>query len=106
MKKLIRKLVKFSAVSISAAVLALMLGLGMPPGASAGEEDARNLVKAMSDYMAAQKAISFAYDANLEVVTKEQPETRFVEFGYGDAQSARQNPRHASRRFCRYRDSF
>ena len=35
------------------------------------EQNAKRLVKAMSDYMAAQKAISFDYDTVLEVVTKE-----------------------------------
>jgi hypothetical protein len=38
-------------------------------GAQAGDTEARNLLKAMSDYLAAQKNISFAYDANFEVVT-------------------------------------
>jgi len=33
--------------------------------------NAKSQLKAMSDYMAAQKAFSFDYDANLEVVTKE-----------------------------------
>ena len=33
--------------------------------------NARSQLKAMSDYMAAQKAFSFDYDASLEVVTKE-----------------------------------
>ena len=69
MKKLTRKLAKVSAVGISAAVLALILGMGTPSGARAGEADAKSLFKAMSDYMAAQKAISFSYDANLEIVT-------------------------------------
>ena len=31
--------------------------------------EAKKLLKAMSDYLAAQKAISFSYDANLQVVT-------------------------------------
>ena len=35
------------------------------------EENAKRLVKAMSDYLAAQKAIGFDYDTVLEVVTKE-----------------------------------
>jgi hypothetical protein len=35
------------------------------------ETNAKNLVKKMSDYMAAEKAISFDYDTNLEIVTKE-----------------------------------
>jgi len=69
MKKLTRKLAKVTAASISAAVLALILGMGTPSGARAAEADAKSLFKAMSDYMAAQKAISFSYDANLEIVT-------------------------------------
>jgi hypothetical protein len=39
--------------------------------ASADEADAKRLLKAMSDYMAAQQAYSFDYDATLEVVTTE-----------------------------------
>jgi hypothetical protein len=59
--------------SLSIAALALMLGLGGAlSGASADEADARNLLKAMSGYMAAQKAISFQYDTNLEIVTKDK----------------------------------
>jgi hypothetical protein len=54
-----------------AATLALVLVLAVAPGASAGEVEAKALLKAMSDYMAAQKSISFAYDTNLEVVTKQ-----------------------------------
>ncbi|WP_443216798.1 DUF2092 domain-containing protein [Rhizobium sp. Root1203] len=47
-----------------------MLVAGIPSAASAGDADAKGLLKAMSDYMGAQKNISFAYDTNLEVVTK------------------------------------
>ncbi len=53
------------------AALALMLCLGTPSGARADEADAKSLLKAMSDYMAAQDAISFGFDATLEVVTKD-----------------------------------
>jgi hypothetical protein len=81
MKKLTRKSAKVSAVGISAAALALVLGLVMPSGARADEADAKNLVKAMSVYMAAQKAISFAYDANLEVVTKDHQKLALVSSG-------------------------
>jgi hypothetical protein len=81
MKRLTWKLAKASAAGISAAVLALMLGLGMSSVVIAGEEDARNLVKAMSDYMAAQKVISFAYDANLEVVTKDHQKLALLSSG-------------------------
>ena len=47
----------------------LFVGLGAPSGARADEADAKKLLKAMSDYMAAQKAISFDFDAILEIIT-------------------------------------
>ena len=40
--------------------------------ARADEAQAKGLLKAMSDYLAAQKTISFDYDTNLELVTKQQ----------------------------------
>lgn len=58
--------------SLSIAALALLVGLVAPSGASADEADARKLLKTMSDYLAAQKAISFQYDTNLEIVTKDK----------------------------------
>jgi len=51
--------------------LAMAVSLGMSMGASADEADAKRLLKGMSDYLAAQKAISFEYDAILEVITKD-----------------------------------
>jgi hypothetical protein len=63
------KISESSLACLSAMALPLILGLSAPIGALAGEADARALVKSMSDFMASQKAISFAYDANLEVVT-------------------------------------
>src|ERR1700730_4297692 len=38
----------------------------------ADEANAKSLLKAMSDYLAAQKAISFDYDSNLELVSTQQ----------------------------------
>jgi hypothetical protein len=62
--------------------LALMLGLGgARSGASADEADARNLFKAMSDYMAAQKAIALQYDTNLEVVTQDKQKLALASSG-------------------------
>jgi hypothetical protein len=49
-----------------------MLMLGTSMTASADEADAKRLLKAMSEYLPAQQAISFAYDAILEVVTKDE----------------------------------
>jgi len=40
--------------------------------ANADEADAKRLLKAMSDYLGAQQAISFDHNAVLEVVTKEE----------------------------------
>jgi hypothetical protein len=49
-----------------------MIGLGYPVIAQADEASARSLLKNMSDYMSAQKNISFNYDTDLEVVTREK----------------------------------
>jgi len=72
MKKTARKFLKLSVANLSAAALCLIVGLGTPSGARADEADARKLLKAMSDYMAAQKAISIQYDTILEIVTQDK----------------------------------
>ena len=46
-----------------------MLAACLALPASADEADARRIVKAMSDYLAAQATLSFDYDSTLEVVT-------------------------------------
>ncbi len=71
MKKRIRTWVQVFTAGIPALVPALAIGLSTPQGARADAEDAKKLMKAMSDYMAAQKSISLEYDAILEIVTKE-----------------------------------
>ena len=54
----------------------------LPPSATrADEAEAKRLVKAMSDYLAAQKTISFAFDTNFEVVTKEQQKLSLMSSG-------------------------
>ena len=50
-------------------LLAAAGATAMTPAARADEASAKTLFKAMSDYLAAQKAIAFDYDSNLEVVT-------------------------------------
>jgi hypothetical protein len=67
-----RKLKTNSLAGIACAGLAWFLALGLPLTASANEQDARRILKSMSDYLTAQKAISFAYDADLDVVTTEK----------------------------------
>ena len=52
-----------------------VIGMTATASTSAGradQADAKRLLKAMSDYMGAQKAISFDYDVNLELVSKQQ----------------------------------
>ena len=71
MKTTARKFFKFFAANLSAAALCLVVGMGTPTAARADEADAKKLLKAMSDYMAAQKAASFQYDTELEIVTKD-----------------------------------
>ena len=75
------KSARTAKASLSMAVLALMGGLAAPSGASADEADARKLLKAMSDYLAAQKAISFQYDTNLEIVTTDKQKLALASSG-------------------------
>lgn len=49
--------------------------------AHADEADAKRLLKAMSDYLAAQKAISFDFDSNLEIVSTEQQKIALASSG-------------------------
>ena len=49
-----------------------MLGAADMAASRADEAQARSLLKAMSDYLGAQKAMSFDYDVNLELVSKQQ----------------------------------
>ncbi len=71
MEKLSRKLGEVFVAGVSAVALTLVAGMASSPSAVAGEEEAKALLKAMTDYMAAQTAISFDYDAILEVVTED-----------------------------------
>lgn len=64
-----------------AVALSLIIVLGTPVGVRADEADAKKLLKAMSDYLAAQRTISFEYDAALEVVTKDEQILALVSSG-------------------------
>src|SRR5215472_15393543 len=66
-----------------AAVLALLAAAGAA-NISAGRADEANtksLLKAMSDYLAAQKAISFDYDSSLELVSTQQQKIALASSG-------------------------
>jgi hypothetical protein len=57
-----------------AAVLTVVAAAGVAnmSAVRADEANAKSLLRAMSDYLAAQKAISFDYDSNLEIVSTQQ----------------------------------
>ena len=81
MTEVVRKRPRISGASRFAAMLALIFGLGMTSGARADEVAARNQLKAMSDYMAAQKAMSLSYDTNFEIVTEDQQKLMLASSG-------------------------
>ena len=64
-------------------------------GATAGEAEAKALLKAMTDYVAAQKVISFDYDVSLEVVTRDDQKLTLV--ASGNVELARPDKVRASR---------
>lgn len=71
MKKTGFKLLTMGRRCISVAVLPLIILLGAMAEVNAVEADAKRRIKAMSDFMAEQKSISFGYDSILEVATKD-----------------------------------
>lgn len=70
-----------SLLSMATAVLALSAIFGAPAGVKAAEADAKRLLKAMSDYVGAQKTISFDFDAALEVITKDDQKLSLASSG-------------------------
>ena len=64
-------------------------------GGTAGETGAKALLKAMTDYVAAQKAISFDYDVSLEVVTSDDQKLTLA--ASGNVELARPDKVRASR---------
>jgi len=81
MNKKCPKSVKMFVRCMSAVVLSLIVLLGTSTGVSADEADARRILKAMSDYMGAQKSLSFGFDATLEVVTKDNQKLALASSG-------------------------
>ena len=67
--------------SRAAALAMAATAAAVPLPAAAGESDAKALFKAMSDYVSAQKELSFSYDANLEIVTADMMEVSFASSG-------------------------
>ena len=64
-------------------------------GGTPGEAEAKKLLKAMTDYVAAQQAISFDYDVSLEVITKDDQKLTLA--ASGNVELARPDKLRASR---------
>ena len=77
LRKVTRTIKKWAAVldAIATAVTANI------SAGRADEAQAKSLLKAMSDYLAAQKAISFDYDSNLEIVSTQQQKIALASSG-------------------------
>jgi hypothetical protein len=70
---------------MSAIVLAVAAaGMASLSVARADEAQARSLLKAMSDYLGAQKTISFEYDTNLDIVNTQQQKIGLASSGTPD----------------------
>ena len=75
---------KLMFAGVAAAVLTLTAWTVISPGTAEGvadESEAKLRLKAMTDYLAAQNSISFDYDSNLEVVTKDQQKLSLLASG-------------------------
>jgi len=62
-------------------LLASVVCAGALSAARAGDDDAKKLLKGMSDYVSSQNSISFNYDADLEVVTKDDQKLSLLSSG-------------------------
>ncbi|MCB1496935.1 MAG: DUF2092 domain-containing protein [Bauldia sp.] len=69
---------RWRAAGVALAVA--VAGIGVAP-ARADEGQARELLKEMSDYLAAQEVLSFTYDSDIEVVTADLQKLAFASTG-------------------------
>ena len=72
------------ALATTSAALFWVAGFGASSSVRADEAEAKSLLKAMSDYLAAQTTISFGYDTNLEIVTKDHQKLLLASSGTMD----------------------
>ena len=67
-----------NARQLATAVLALTVLLFAAPCAQAADDDAKAILKAMSDYVASQTTISLTFDTDIEVITPELEKIQFT----------------------------
>lgn len=72
-----------SAAAATSALAVIIVSWASSP-TIAEEAEAKSLLKSMSDYLAAQNAISFDYDSDLEVVTKDHQKLLLASSGKVD----------------------
>ena len=72
---------KRSARCVFSVLMVMMLLMVSFSAVSADEADAKRILKAMSDYVGAQKSVALEYDAILEVVTKEDQKLALASSG-------------------------
>ena len=69
------------AWQLAAAVFVLTVLLFSAPRAEAEEDNAKAILKAMSDYVASQDTISLTFDTDIEVITPELEKIQFTNSG-------------------------
>jgi hypothetical protein len=65
----------------SALFLAVALGGGIPGSALAQEDDAKAILKAMSDYVGGQQNIELTFDSAIEIITPQLEKIQFTNSG-------------------------
>ena len=73
--KTLRSMIRTSAMAASMAILVVSASQ------TARAQDAAKVLKAMSDYTAAQKSISATFDSDIEIITPELQKIQFASFG-------------------------
>jgi hypothetical protein len=81
MKHTFRTFTKIAGTWSAFLAVVATAGITNMSAARADATDAKNLLKAMSDYLAAQKAISFDYDVDLELVSTQQQKIALASSG-------------------------
>ena len=85
---------RWDRTSVIGMVLTVLL-LASGPGVQAEENDAKSILKAMSDYMSSQQTIALTFDSDIEVITPELEKIQFT--NSGEALLSRPDKLHARR---------
>lgn len=84
MQHAIRKVMRSAqawAIALAAVAIVGTANMAKTSSVSPDQENAKRLVKGMSDYLASQNAIAFDFDTNLEIVTKQNQKVGLASTG-------------------------